>query len=409
MLLSELPSPPTHRLAVKVKPAAERAIRQQHPWVYEGSITKLSGEPQLGSIAIVFDKRDNRLMAVGLYDPFSPIRLKLLAYASARIDSAWFTQKIKVAHALRAPLLADGQTNSYRLVYGENDGLPSLIADVYDHVLVLKLYSFIWLPYLELLLPGLLEASGCGTVVLRLSRQLQARPDQLHGLQEGQCLVGTLPNPEVAFMEHGLCFSAHLIKGHKTGYFLDHRHNRKKVGLLSRDRRVLDVFSYAGGFSVHAMAGGAKEVISLDISAQAQAMAQRNIALNFGEGANHRVIVADAFEGMKELYKRGERFGLIVVDPPSFAKREAEIEGALVKYQQLARWAMLLAEPGGILVLASCSSRVSAEDFFEATSAGLASTGRPHRLLERTDHDVDHPVGFPEGAYLKTGYYEVVK
>jgi len=402
--LDKLPSIPTKRMAVKVKPAAERAIRQQHPWIYEGAIVKQNVEGDAGSLAIIFSQKTNSLIGIGLYDPYSPIRIKLLAYEATGINEAWFAGKVAKAAKKRESLLKT-DTNSYRLVYGENDGLPGLVADVYDQVLVIKIYSFIWLPYLKWLVRILSEESKCPTMVIRLSRSLQSRPESLCGLSDGMVLQGNLESPEVRFKEHGLYFMANVIKGHKTGYFLDHRHNRRKIGELANGKRVLDVFSYAGGFTVHALAGGATEVVSLDISAQAQKMAQDNVALNF-EQASHQIMVADAFEGMQQLIREQQQFGVVVVDPPSFAKRESEREAALKSYERLAALAVQLVEKNGILLLASCSSRVSAGEFFDAVERVLKQSGRSFNLLERTYHDDDHPIGFPEGAYLKAAYFK---
>lgn len=403
--IPNLPQPPQTRLAVQVKPAAERALRQGHPWIFDEAIVKQSAEGEAGSLAIIFDRKKNQFLAAGLYDPFSPICIKVLQHGKpAKIDADWFAAKIEQAYALRQPLFAT-DTNSYRLVYGENDGLPGLVADVYDHVLVLKLYSFVWLPYLRAVLPPMQACTSSGTVVLRLSRALQSRPDLLGGLSDGQLISGELPEETVVFREHGLRFSANVVRGHKTGYFLDHRHNRKRIGELSSGKRVLDVFAYAGGFSVHALAGGAKEVISLDISAQALEMAKQNVALNGLQG-RHRTLAADAFEGMQALRDQGERFDVVIVDPPSFAKRASEQERALQAYQRLAKLSAALLNPGGVLLLASCSSRVSPTDFYDAVTASLDSLDRPFRELMRTQHDVDHPIGFPEGAYLKAVYFQ---
>lgn len=404
-ILDQLPEISQNRLAIKLKPAAERALRRNHPWIFEGSIVKQSGEGQAGDLAIIYGQKKNKLMAIGLYDPYSPIRIKVLSYQAAQIDQNWFVQQITKAKEKRSSLFTT-DTNSYRLIYGENDGLPGLIVDIYADVLVIKLYSFIWLPYLSILLPIVLDISQCEIAVLRLSRLLQSKPAALYGLSEGQVLKGQLKQAKVQFREHGLVFSADVIKGHKTGFFLDHRHNRKKIGMLAKDKRVLDVFSYAGGFTVHALAGGAKEVYSLDISAQAQQMAKYNAALNI-KNAEHHVIIADAFEAMQQLYKEKERFDLIIVDPPSFAKQDSERSGALLSYQRLTAFAIKLVSRGGILLLASCSSRISADIFFEEVEKVLAASGRPFLLIEKTFHDVDHPIGFPEGAYLKGGYYKI--
>ena len=402
----ELPTIPIDRLAIKVKPSVERIIKQKHPWLFEQGIVKQNKEGKAGDLAIIFDQKKNQYLAVGLYDPHSIIRVKLLQFIDkAVIDEAWFLNKITAAYDLRSSLLKT-DTNSYRLIHGENDGLPGFIADVYAGVLVVKLYSFIWLPYLKIILPILLQASQCQTIVLRLSRLLQQNKTGLYGLQDGQVIYGTLDQEVVQFREHGLLFNANVIKGHKTGYFLDHRHNRKRVGELSKNKTVLDIFAYAGGFSVHALAGGAKEVVSLDISAQALEMATQNVALN-NKGANHKTMVIDAFKGLEELRLAGKRFDIVVVDPPSFAKKESEITKALHSYARLAKAAIKVVEKGGVLLLASCSSRVIADVFFKASIDSLEASGRAYTEMERSLHDTDHPIGFKEGAYLKSIYFRV--
>lgn len=395
------------RIAFKVKPAAEKHIRREHPWIFENAIVKQSMEGNAGDLAIIYNQKKNKFLALGLYDPYSPIRIKLLQYQqTAQIDSNWFRQKIEAAYQIRKSLITETDTNSYRLIHGENDGLPSLIADVYAGVLVVKLYSAIWLPYLKTLLPLLQSTSNCQTIVLRLSRSLQNMSDVT--LKDGQVIVGKLEEEEVIFREHGLLFSANVVHGHKTGYFLDHRHNRRKIGLLAKEKNVLDVFAYAGGFSVHALAGGAGEVVSLDISKQALEMAKKNVALNLQlESTKHKTMAVDAFEGLKQFYKQRKFFDIVVVDPPSFAKSDKERVGALRKYGQLCRLAVPLVRKGGILLMASCSSRISSDDFFEIVTNHLQSSGRRFRELERTFHDVDHPIGFEEGRYLKAGYWRL--
>ena len=404
-MLNNLPDIPVQRLAIHITSPAERMIHKQHPWLFESSITKINKEGKAGDLAIIFDKRRNKFLALGLYDPFSPIRIKVLQHQkSANINQDWFQKKIATAFAKRKTLLTT-DTNSYRLIHGENDGLPSFIADVYAGVLVVKLYSLIWLPYLKLLLPVLQKITQCLTIVLRLSRNVAQQKDQLYGLKDGQVLLGELKDPNIIFREHGLKFSANVIDGHKTGYFLDHRHNRKRIGELAKGKKVLDVFAYAGGFSVHALAGGATAVCSLDISAQALEMAKQNALLNM-KNPPIKTIAKDAFKALQEMNDQGEQFDIVIVDPPSFAKQASEIDRALHSYSRLARLAAPLVAKNGLLVMASCSSRVSSDDFFETIQAALRKTGRYFKEIDRTFHDLDHPIGFPEGAYLKCGYYE---
>lgn len=389
------------RLAIRVKPAAERMVKKGHPWVFADSITKQNAAGEAGDLVVIYDNKKNKFLACGLYDPDSPIRIKLLQFHQpALIDERFFAAKIEKAFALRRPLLAT-DTNSYRFIYGENDGLPSLIADVYDRVLVLKLYSAIWLPYLREVLPALIEYSGCKAIVLRLSRSLmQAKGD----LSDGQVLWGKLDDEEVLFREHGLLFRANVIAGHKTGYFLDQRHNRKKIGALANGKKVLDVFAYAGGFSIHALAGGATAVTSIDISAQALEIAKKNAALNVHQGMHHTKAV-DAFIALAAMAQRQETFDLVVIDPPSFAKQASEVDQARRQYLRLATLGANIVRPAGQLFLASCSARIVADDFFALCTEGIAASKQSFKLQEKTFHDVDHPIGFAEGAYLKAGYW----
>ena len=393
------------RIAIKLKPATERMVKKGHPWVFDKGIIKQSEKGQSGDLAIIFDTKKNKFLACGLYDPNSPIRIKVLqVHESATIDSEWFKQKVQKAYNIRKPLIA-GNTNSYRLIHGENDGLPSCVVDIYDKVLVIKLYSAIWFPYLDEILPHLLTISQCETAVLRLSRSVQSLQNN-EKYKDGQILVGELANEEVLFKEHGLLFSANVIKGHKTGYFLDHRHNRRKVGEMAKGKTVLDLFSYAGGFSVHALAKGAKAVTSLDVSAQALELAKKNVALNPHNGF-HTTMAMDVFDGLNLLLRKKEYFDIVIIDPPSFAKKASEIEKAKESYKRLVNSGAKLVRKGGILVMASCSSRILATEFFELVQEVLESQPKRVKLFFKTDHDIDHPVNFTEGAYLKCGYYKI--
>ncbi|MFT5847869.1 MAG: 23S rRNA (cytosine1962-C5)-methyltransferase [Psychroserpens sp.] len=394
---------PSKRLAIKLTSKGENYVQQGHPWVFSESIVKINDGAKTGDLAIIFGKRKNEMIGIGLYDAASPIRIKMIYSDSkgVKIDDAFFLRKIKDAYKKRLTLLQTN-TTSYRLIFGENDGFPSLIADVYDSVLVVKLYSEMWLPYLKTILEGLVETSGCETVVIRLSRGLQQSTS--HQLKDGDVVYGVLENEVVEFVEHGVNFSANVIKGHKTGYFLDHRENRRQVGVLSKDKTVLDVFSYAGGFSVHALANGAKEVTSLDISEQALEIAIQNGELNDYTG-KHFTLAGDAFKILEQLISEKKKFDVVIIDPPSFAKQQTEILLAKKKYAQLARLGEKLTAREGLLVLASCSSRVTATSFYDINEQTLIASKRSFSVEQKTQHDIDHPIGFTEGAYLKCGYY----
>jgi 23S rRNA (cytosine1962-C5)-methyltransferase len=395
------------RLAVKLSSKGEQFVVKGHPWVFSNSIVKINDDAKTGDLAVIFSKTKNKVIGLGFYDADSPIRIKIIHNAETKVEvnSGFFHQKIKDALEKRSDLLQTN-TNSYRLLFGENDGFPGLIADVYDGVLVVKLYSEIWLPYLESVLKSLQEISNAQTVVIRLSRNLQNSKN--HTLLDGEVVFGTLTNEVVEFVEHGVKFTANVIKGHKTGYFLDHRANRKRVGEFSKGKTVLDVFSYAGGFSVHALANGATEVTSLDISKQALDIARENGKLNAYSGV-HKTISGDAFQEMKALIEKGKTFDVVVIDPPSFAKQQSEIDLAKKKYAQLADLGEKLTSKKGLLVLASCSSRVLAQSFFDLNTRVLSSQSRLFETVLKTQHDDDHPISFPEGAYLKCGYYRFLE
>lgn len=391
------------RLAVKLNAKGEQFVVKGHPWVFSNSIVKINDDAKTGDLSIIFSKNKNKVIALGLFDANSPIRIKIIHNSQEKVEvnTAFFHHKIENAFALRQPLLQTN-TNSYRLLFGENDGFPGLIADVYDKVLVVKLYSEIWLPYIETIIPSLQQISKADTVVIRLSRSLDNSNN--HQLKDGDVVYGILENKVVQFIEHDVKFSAHVIKGHKTGYFLDHRANRKQVGEWSKNKTVLDVFSYAGGFSVHALYNGAKEVTSLDISKQALKVAVQNGKLNDYTGI-HKTIAGDAFEVLKQLIKENKTFDVVVIDPPSFAKQASEIDLAKKKYAQLAKLGEKLTAKNGLLVLASCSSRVVPQAFFDINKQVLLDSNRSFNLILKTGHDIDHPVSFPEGEYLKCGYY----
>lgn len=400
-----LPKFTPQRLAIKLNVAGERSVRNGHPWIFSESIEKINKEAHSGDVAIIFSHSKNKPIGVGLYDPDSPIRLKMLhSGGGAQINSAFFADRIQRAFSLRHELL-ETNTNSYRLLFGENDGFPGLIADVYAGVLVIKLYSTIWFPYIEQIIEHLITISNCEAVVIRLSRRLQQT--ESYGLKDGTIFYGKLDNETVHFIEHGVHFSAHVILGHKTGYFLDHRENRRQVGLLSKNKKVLDVFSYAGGFSVHALANGATEVTSVDISKQALELAVENGKLNAFKGV-HTTLAGDAFTVLQELIEQKKSFDVVVIDPPSFAKSKKEVDIAKKKYSQLAKLGIALTAKNGLLVLASCSSRITSEAFFAINETVLNSQHRNYNVVQKTNHDIDHPVSFSEGAYLKCGYYRFI-
>lgn len=410
---AELPEPGTRRVAVRATADAVRRLRAGSPWLYDGSIVSASHDAEPGDLAVVFDDR-RRFVAIGLWDPGSPIRVKVLhAGEPLTIDAAWFATAIRASVSRRDGLARDAGpdtvTDAYRCVHGENDGLPGLIVDRYADTLVIKLYTPAWFPHLAAVVDALTGIVAPRRIVLRLGRDVAAR--NTTNLRDGDTLVGAPPTRPVRFRERGLVMEADVVHGQKTGHFLDQRDNRALVRAAASGRSVLDVFASTGGFSLSAAAGGAASVHLVDQSAPALETARRNLELNrFIPAVREcavRITVGDAFEVMADLAAKDERYDVVIVDPPSFAHDAAGVERALRAYGRLTRGAVGLLRPGGLLVQASCSSRVSVDDLHEVVSGAVRRTGRTMREVRRTGHAIDHPVGFDYGAYLCAVFAEI--
>lgn len=386
-------------MRLRLTAAAESIVRSGHPWVFENSIRAQNRPGTAGELGIVFDRND-KFLAVGLFDPDSPIRLRVLHTGKpVAIDDTWWARRLEEALGRRESLF-DAGTTGYRLIHGENDGWPGLVVDRYDRTLVVKLYSGAWLSRWSAIQTLLAGRISCDRIVLRLSRNIQTAA-RAFSLADGEVTHGIPLESPVLFQENGLVFTVDVLRGQKTGFFLDQRENRSSVEGLARGRRVLNAFSFSGGFSLYAARGGATAVTSLDLSAHALESARQNFALNEGlAGCRHETVQADVFEWMPQVPV--EKFGLIVVDPPSLARREAERAGALAAYGQLAGAALARLEAGGILVASSCSAHVSADEFFAAVRSAAVKARRKIFELKNTGHPPDHPATFPEAHYLKT-------
>lgn len=402
--LAQLPHAAAKRIALRINAPAERALRQGHPWVFDQSITEQSHAGVPGDLAVIFDEQ-RRFLAIGLYDPTSAIRVRILQSRDpATINTEWFQNKLNIATRIRAGLEAT-DTNGYRLVHGENDGLPGLVIDRYDDTLVLKLYTPAWIPHLKDFCDALALVSPAAHLTLRLNRTLQKQTEHLHGLSDGMTISLRTHPSLILFQENGLTFEADTVNGQKTGFFLDQRDNRMRVEKLSMDKSVLNVFAYTGGFSVYAARGGAKEVVSVDVSAPAIAASIRNMGHNQHIAAVaatlHETIAEDAFAVLARMESQKRLFDLVIIDPPMFAQSEKQIDGALAAYRKLTRLGLAVLRRGGTLAQASCSSRVASDSFFESIHRSAQEAGRRLTELERTGHALDHPIHFKEGAYLK--------
>jgi 23S rRNA (cytosine1962-C5)-methyltransferase len=402
--LSQLPSVPAKRIALHINAPAERALRQGHPWVFDQSITEQSHAGAPGDLAVIFDD-NRRFLAIGLYDPTSTIRVRVLqSRDSATINTSWFQNKLTIAARVRSGL-EEKNTTGYRLVHGENDGLPGLVIDRYADTLVLKLYTPAWIPHLKDFCDALALVSPATHLTLRLNRSLQKQTEYLHGLSDGMT-ISLLTHPSlILFKENGLTFESDTVNGQKTGFFLDQRDNRMRVEKISKGKSVLNVFAYTGGFSVYAARGGAKEVVSVDVSAPAIAAAIRNMGHNQHivtvATALHETIAEDAFDVLEHMASQKRLFDVVIIDPPMFAQSEKQIDGALSAYRKLTRLGLDVLRKGGTLVQASCSSRVESDSFFEAIHRSANEAGRKLTEIGRTGHALDHPIRFKEGAYLK--------
>jgi 23S rRNA (cytosine1962-C5)-methyltransferase len=402
-------SVPATRLRLRITAAAETILRGGHPWLFADSIHEFNRAGQVGELAVIYDRKD-KFLAVGLFDPDSPIRVRILhAGKPQTIDFAWWKLRLEKSLAVRRDLF-DAQTTGYRLIHGESDGWPGLVLDKYDSTLVLKIYTAAWLPRLDEILALFQEKIPCERIVLRLSRNIQSFAERRTPVRlDGEIIFSRLAEREfgvpVVFMENGIRFEADVLRGQKTGFFLDQRENRAEVEKLSRGRKVLNAFSFSGGFSVYAARGGAISVTDLDISAHALESAKRNFALNQNypgvAACRHEIVQADCFEWLE---KTSETFDLIVLDPPSLAKRAAEREGAIRAYEKLNSLGIEKLSRDGILVAGSCSAHVSAREFFDAVRRAAIKSGRKFSELKTLQHPPDHPATFKEAEYLKVIY-----
>jgi 23S rRNA (cytosine1962-C5)-methyltransferase len=401
---NRMPELSENKISMQLSPSAEREVKKGHPWVFDKGVIKQNKEGAAGDLAVLYGK-NREYAGIGLYDPDSPIRVRVLHRGKPEvIDEDWLKHKIGSALELRRMLINDKDTSGYRLIHGENDGLPGLVLDRYAATLVLKYDTAVWVPHTPLILSILEELARHERVVLRLSRSTD-RKKLLEGMDDGAVIKGAPLKEAVIFKENGILFEADPVHGQKTGFFLDQRDNRAAVEKYALNRNVLNVFSYTGGFSLYAARGGASSVMSVDISEPALRAAKRNFALNSDDilisECRHETYCIDAFEALSELAGNGRRFGMVIVDPPSFARKQADVKNAISAYQKLTRLAIGVLDRNGVLVSASCSARVTADEFYDAVLRAAAKTGRDVKIIEKTDHAADHPVGFNEGAYLK--------
>ncbi len=396
--------------ALILKPGREKSLLRRHPWVFSGAVERVEGEPAPGATVEVRSARGD-FLARAAYSPASQIRARVWTFdPDEAVDADFLRRRIHLSLATRHSLDIEGQTNALRLVHAESDGLPGLIVDRYADVLVAQFLTAGAEHWRETLADILLEETRLKDLYERSDADVRA----LEGLApRSGPLRGSINHPQLTthpltITEHGLQFKVDIAGGHKTGFYLDQRDNRRRVRQLAAGRDVLDCFCYTGGFSVNALAGGAKSVLSVDASAEALALCRENAALNDDPAHSsllprHTTLEEDVFQLLRKFRDEARSFDLIVLDPPKFAPTAAQAEKAARGYKDINLLAFKLLRPGGLLVTFSCSGGVDAALFQKIVAAAALDAGVEAQILERLSQAADHPVSlnFPEGAYLK--------
>ena len=384
--------------ALLLKKGREKALRRRHPWIFSGAVEKAAGKP--GDTLEVRDAA-GKVLALAAYSPKSQIRARVWTFDPAEaIDAGFFRGRIQKALALREALPAAKHTNALRLVNGESDGLPGLVVDRYADVLVAQFLAAGVERWRDPILDALSEVSGCEAIFERSDAEVR----KLEGFEPRVGFArGNRNAARCPIIEYGLNFRVDVEQGQKTGFFLDQRENRQRVRALSAGREVLDGFCYTGGFSIAALAGGAKRVTAIESSAPALEVAKENLAANPLDASRVEFVQADVFAHLRKLRDSAARFDLIVLDPPKFAPSAAQVEKAARAYKDINLWALKLLAPGGLLATFSCSGGVSAELFQSIVAGAGLDAGADAKIIERFGAAADHPVAleFPEGEYLK--------
>jgi len=403
--------------ALELRKDLARHLRAGHPWVFRKAIERAPRGLAAGAIVDVVEQ--GRFVARGYYDPHSAIAVRILTREAAEeVDEAFWRRRVARAAAMRAELVSG--TTGFRLVHGESDGLPGVVVDRYGPFAVLKLYSAGLTPWRGAIVEAV-RAAGAGPAGSGADAERREPLAGVYGRDEiprdeeddaaapqGRTLWGADPPERIEIEEHGMRLLVDVRRGQKTGLFLDQRENRRLVRELARGRaEALNCFSYTGGFSVAAALGGVRHVVSVDVDREAIQLARENFRLNGLDPADHAFGAEDAFDLLSRYRQQGRRFDLVVCDPPAFAKSQKAVEAALAGYASLNRAALAVLAPGGILVTASCSARVSAEQFFDAVREAAFKLRVELQLVEERRQPPDHPVSpqFREGRYLKCLVY----
>ncbi|AJX17626.1 class I SAM-dependent rRNA methyltransferase [Burkholderia ubonensis] len=399
---------------VTLKPSKDKSLLRRHPWIYANAIDRVDGKPAPGATVIV-RAHDGRFLARGAYSPHSQIRVRVWSFdENEPIDHAFFKRRVQRAVAHRNTMVSG--TGAVRLVFGEADGLPGLIVDHYVEdsgaasprgQLVCQFMAAGVEAWKDAIVAALVGATGCPNVYERSDVSIREK----EGLEQTTgVLAGDPPPATLITNENGVRYHVDVPNGHKTGFYVDQRDNRALVTQYANGRDVLNCFCYTGGFSLAALKGGAARVVSIDSSGDALALAQQNVVANGFDPARASWLDADAFKTLRRLVDEGERFDLIVLDPPKFAPTRDSVDRAARAYKDINLSGFKLLRPGGLLFTYSCSGAIDM-DLFQKIVAGAAADAKVDaRILKRLGAGVDHPLlsAFPEGEYLKGLLLQIV-
>jgi len=385
---------------VILKPGKEKPVRNRHPWIFSGAIQRIKGKPANGDIVNILDTR-SRFLARGYLNRLSQITVRILTWnEDENIDEDFFRRRLQDAIAARRALTKAPDTNAFRLCYGESDLIPGLIVDRYAEYLILQALTMgieRWKECIADLLMDLLKPQSIYERSDVPSRRKEGLP-----LTAGS-LRGSEPPDLLEIEENGHHFLVDIKKGQKTGFYLDQRENRRRVSLHCKEARALNCFAYTGGFSVYAAAAGATCVTNIDSSSGALEIASRNMALNGFGRSSAQYTTGDVFQILRDYWREGRTFDLIILDPPKFAVSQGKVAAACRGYKDINLLAMRILEPGGILATFSCSGLIGASLFQKVLFGASVDASRDVQIIEYLSQGPDHPVllTFPESAYLK--------
>ncbi len=383
-----------------LKKGREKALLRRHPWIFSGAVGDVEGDPVSGVTVGIFSHH-GQFLAWGAYSPQSQIRARVWTWEESQsIDENYFRARIQEAVALRERWVDASATSAYRLIHAESDRLPGLIVDRYNDTLVMQILSAGIERWREAIIAALSELLNPACIFERSDvavRELEGLPERT-----GVC-TGQLPDQPMVIMENSLNFKVNLITGQKTGFYLDQRDNRQFCREIARGKKVLNCFSFTGGFSIYSLAGGASSVLSIDSSEEAIVMAKENVALNQQAEDRCEWIIGDVFEELRTLRDKAESFDLIILDPPKFAPTASQAQKAARGYKDINLYAFKLLKPGGTLMTFSCSGGIDINFFQKIVADAALDAEVDAKILYRLSQSPDHPthLAFPEGSYLK--------